>query len=127
MKYFLLSFFLVSAPTYACLPAPVNLRVDVKNLLISQLMTNDWASLENLQSAEVSNLKVLSYEWIKSDPGFQCHDKEMISADVFVQYVNEKDQTCTTQGAITVTNSMYEGAPRPEFKIEDLSSTCKVE
>lgn len=125
MKFIFVFFFLSITPAFACTPAPVEWRNDLKNLLISQLMTKHWASLESLKSASVTEMAVLRYDWVKSDPGYQCHDKEEVSAKVAVSFIHRDGKSlCKASAKIIVTNSLYEGAPRAVFKMEEETSSC---
>jgi hypothetical protein len=122
MKYFFLILF-ASANAMACLPTPLEWRFDLKNMMVAEVLTENRVSIEDLSSAQVTDLKVLKYEWIKTNSGFQCHDKETVSAKVAVSFI-EKGSLCVVKSEVQLVNSRYDGAPAPEFIIKSEPKDC---
>ncbi|MGE0171916.1 MAG: hypothetical protein AB7T49_03990 [Oligoflexales bacterium] len=109
---------------WACRPAPLEWRVDLKNDVAARFMTEQGVEISKVSKVEISDLNVLEYRWVESDPRFECHDHEKISAKVTIEYTNEGGNSCVAQGTVIKTEGFYSTAPKNSYEIKDVAGQC---
>ncbi len=128
MKAAFLSALVFAAPSFACSSMPLEMRTDFFNDAAARVLSEAHVRLSeiHIHVTEFKNSTVVKYEWIKTDPAFMCHDKEALKTDVSFEYEKNKGKTaCVLTATLTKTEAFYPGAPKTEYKIENLSNQCE--
>lgn len=122
-------FGLAASPSYACLPMPLEMRNDFLNDAASRLLTQGHTRLDKMSkiSVKFENTKVIKYEWIKTNPGFECRDKETLSTDVTINFESGVPSGfgCEFKGTVKKVEGFYENAPRATYEFTNVSTLCE--
>jgi len=128
MKFAVLVTLGFAAQSFACSSMPVEMRTDFFNDAAARVLTEAHVKLSDIHIhvTEFKNTVAVKYEWIKTDPAFMCHDKETLKTDVSFEYEKDHGKTaCVLKATLTKTEAFYTGAPKTEYKIENLTNECE--
>jgi hypothetical protein len=115
---------LTAAAALACTPLPVELRTDFINGSAANLMSEVQANINHVVRVRTGSPQVVQYEWVGTNPDFECHDKETLRIQVAFTYRNAQGRFCYVTGVVTKTEGFYEGAPKPDYVITALTNSC---
>lgn len=125
---FILSIAMTSSmKAWACLPIPLEMRTDFYNDAVAQLLSYQNIRIDSLIKVEFADPRVISYEWIETDSGYECHDKEVLELKVSLAYQgNSIKEVCQLEGVVIKTEGFYSNAPKPSYEFRDVIDNCNI-
>lgn len=109
---------------FACLPFP-GMETIKKNNLILNVANHYYADILN-SKVEVQNYKH-DYQWRFTDPGHMCHDTNVISTDMTIEFFSPFGEKCFVSLTINQTSGpeVKGGEIKTVLDIKETAKNCQ--